>query len=106
MLGWVAATGQFGIEPGMLFMIQFFWQFPHFWAIGWLQFDEYKKAVPELTISKEWKLKEELKRNKEETKSSKVMVNEELRSNKEEIADMKERFAHMEDILEELSKRD
>ena len=44
MLGWVAATGQFGIEPGMLFMIQFFWQFPHFWAIGWLQFDEYKKA--------------------------------------------------------------
>ncbi len=44
MLGWVAATGHFGIEAGMLFMIQFFWQFPHFWAIGWLQFDEYKKA--------------------------------------------------------------
>ena len=44
MLGWVAATGQFGIEAGILFMIQFFWQFPHFWAIGWLQFDEYKKA--------------------------------------------------------------
>ncbi len=44
MLGWVAATGQFGIEAGMLFIIQFFWQFPHFWAIGWLQFDEYKKA--------------------------------------------------------------
>lgn len=44
MLGWVAATGKFGIEAGMLFMIQFFWQFPHFWAIGWLQYDEYKKA--------------------------------------------------------------
>ena len=44
MLGWVAATGHFGIEAGILFMIQFFWQFPHFWAIGWLQFDEYKKA--------------------------------------------------------------
>lgn len=44
MLGWVAATGKFDIEPGMLFMIQFFWQFPHFWAIGWLGFDEYKKA--------------------------------------------------------------
>ncbi|WKK66357.1 heme o synthase [Lutimonas zeaxanthinifaciens] len=44
MLGWVAATDKFGIEPGILFMIQFFWQFPHFWAIGWLQFDEYKKA--------------------------------------------------------------
>tara|TARA_R110002073_G_scaffold40547_5_gene115314 strand:- start:472468 stop:473424 length:957 start_codon:yes stop_codon:yes gene_type:complete len=44
MLGWVAATNQFAVEPGMLFMIQFFWQFPHFWAIGWLQHDEYKKA--------------------------------------------------------------
>lgn len=44
MLGWVAATNHFGIEAGVLFMIQFFWQFPHFWAIGWLQFDEYKKA--------------------------------------------------------------
>ena len=41
MLGWVAATNQFGIEAGFLFMIQFFWQFPHFWAIGWLQFEEY-----------------------------------------------------------------
>lgn len=44
MLGWVAATGNFGIEAGTLFMIQFFWQFPHFWAIGWLLFDDYKKA--------------------------------------------------------------
>jgi len=44
MLGWVAATGEFGIEAGFLFMIQFFWQFPHFWAIGWLQFEEYNKA--------------------------------------------------------------
>lgn len=44
MLGWVAATNHFGIEAGMLFLIQFFWQFPHFWAIGWLQFEEYKKA--------------------------------------------------------------
>ena len=44
MLGWVAATDDFSIEPGMLFLIQFFWQFPHFWAIAWLQYDEYKKA--------------------------------------------------------------
>jgi protoheme IX farnesyltransferase len=44
MLGWVAATNNFGIEAGFLFMIQFFWQFPHFWAIGWLQDEEYKKA--------------------------------------------------------------
>ena len=44
MLGWVAATGKFGIEAGFLFMVQFFWQFPHFWAIGWLQYEEYNKA--------------------------------------------------------------
>lgn len=44
MLGWVAATDKFGIEAGFLFMIQFFWQFPHFWSIGWLQFEEYNKA--------------------------------------------------------------
>ncbi len=44
MLGWVAATNHFGIEAGMLFAIQFLWQFPHFWAIGWLLDDDYKKA--------------------------------------------------------------
>lgn len=44
MLGWVAATGHFGIEAGTLFIIQFFWQFPHFWAIGWFLYDDYKKA--------------------------------------------------------------
>ncbi|MEM9869257.1 MAG: protoheme IX farnesyltransferase, partial [Bacteroidota bacterium] len=42
MLGWVAATNEFGIEPGTLFMIQFFWQFPHFWALGWMLDDDYK----------------------------------------------------------------
>ena len=44
MLGWVAATGNFGIEAGTLFMIQFFWQFPHFWAIGWFLYDDYKNG--------------------------------------------------------------
>ncbi|MGB5691918.1 MAG: heme o synthase [Flavobacteriaceae bacterium] len=44
MLGWVAATNDFGIEPGTLFMIQFFWQFPHFWALGWILDDDYSKA--------------------------------------------------------------
>ncbi len=45
MLGWVAATNDFGIEPGTLFMIQFFWQFPHFWAIGWFLYEDYKRAA-------------------------------------------------------------
>lgn len=44
MLGWVAARNSFGIEPGTLFAIQFFWQFPHFWAIGWFLFEDYQKG--------------------------------------------------------------
>lgn len=44
MLGWVAASGDFSIEPGTLFMIQFFWQFPHFWALGWWLYDDYEKG--------------------------------------------------------------
>lgn len=44
MLGWVAASGTFGIEPGTLFMIQFFWQFPHFWALAWMLDDDYAKG--------------------------------------------------------------
>nr|WP_243878524.1 heme o synthase [Winogradskyella sp. DF17] len=44
MLGWVAARNDFGIEPGTLFAIQFFWQFPHFWSIGWFLYDDYKKG--------------------------------------------------------------
>jgi protoheme IX farnesyltransferase len=44
MIGWLAATNQFGLEPGILFGIQFFWQFPHFWAIAWVLDEDYKKA--------------------------------------------------------------
>lgn len=44
MLGWVAATNNFGIEAGTLFLIQFFWQFPHFWSIGWFLYEDYEKA--------------------------------------------------------------
>jgi len=44
MLGWVAATGSFGLEPGILFALQFMWQFPHFWAIAWKIDDDYLKA--------------------------------------------------------------
>lgn len=44
LLGWVAATNDFDIEPGTLFAIQFLWQFSHFWAIAWIVDDDYKKA--------------------------------------------------------------
>ena len=44
LLGFVAATNDFGIAAGTLFAIQFFWQYPHFIAIAWVQDGEYKKA--------------------------------------------------------------
>ena len=44
LLGFVAATDDFGIAAGTLFAIQFFWQYPHFIAIAWVQDTEYKKA--------------------------------------------------------------
>jgi len=58
LIGWVAATGY--IDPTatfivagneesnlggwVLFLLQFFWQFPHFWAIAWLAHNDYAKA--------------------------------------------------------------
>ncbi len=44
MLGWVAASGNFGPGPGSLFAMQFMWQFPHFWAIAWVMHEDYEKA--------------------------------------------------------------
>jgi protoheme IX farnesyltransferase len=44
LIGWVAATGSFGAGGWVLFLIQFFWQFPHFWAIAWVAFDDYNRA--------------------------------------------------------------
>ena len=44
LLGWVAATDDFGLAAGTLFAIQFFWQFPHFIAIAWVLDEDYKKA--------------------------------------------------------------
>lgn len=44
MLGYVAATNEFGLIPGALFAIQFIWQFPHFWSIAWVLHEDYSKA--------------------------------------------------------------
>jgi protoheme IX farnesyltransferase len=44
LLGYVAGSNAFGPEPGLLFSVQFLWQFPHFWAIAWVLDDDYKKA--------------------------------------------------------------
>lgn len=44
MLGWTAVTNHLDAMCIGLFMIQFFWQFVHFWSIAWLLDDDYKKA--------------------------------------------------------------
>lgn len=52
MLGYVAFTGEFGLIPGILFFVQFMWQFPHFWAIAWVLHDDYLKGGFHLLPSK------------------------------------------------------
>ncbi|MCB9189607.1 MAG: protoheme IX farnesyltransferase [Flavobacteriales bacterium] len=57
MLGYIAVTGEFGWFPGVLFLTQFFWQFPHFWAIAWNIHDDYLKAGFQLLPSKSGRTK-------------------------------------------------
>jgi len=52
MLGAIAELNDFGLKPGVLFFIQFVWQFPHFWAIAWVCFDDYKAGGFSLLPSK------------------------------------------------------
>jgi protoheme IX farnesyltransferase len=44
LLGYVAATNVLDQVAVWLFLVQFFWQFPHFWAIGWFLYEDYEKA--------------------------------------------------------------
>ncbi|MDZ4666668.1 MAG: heme o synthase [bacterium] len=44
LLGWVAYTGKIDMPALILFGVQFFWQFPHFWSIAWILDDDYKRA--------------------------------------------------------------
>jgi len=53
LLGWAAATGGLGVGGWVLFLFQFFWQFPHYWAIGWVGYDEYQKAGISMLPSQE-----------------------------------------------------
>lgn len=52
MLGAVAATDSFGLIPGVLFFVQFVWQFPHFWAIAWVIHEDYQQGGFSLLPSK------------------------------------------------------
>jgi protoheme IX farnesyltransferase len=57
-LGAIAATDKFGFLPGILFFVQFTWQFPHFWAIAWVLYDDYKAGGFSLLPSKSGKSKQ------------------------------------------------
>ena len=55
MIGGVAATegfGEIGFFTFLLFMIQFVWQFPHFWALAWFNNEDYSRANFHLLPSK------------------------------------------------------
>lgn len=57
LLGYVAATNTLNHYALWLFLVQFFWQFPHFWAIAWLSYGDYLKANIMLLPSKDGKSK-------------------------------------------------
>jgi protoheme IX farnesyltransferase len=44
LIGWAAARGGLHLEAWILYAILFFWQFPHFLAIGWMYRDDYARA--------------------------------------------------------------
>src|SRR5258705_9486464 len=44
LIGWAAGNDKLSIGGWVLFGLQFFWQFPHFWAIAWLAHADYTKA--------------------------------------------------------------
>lgn len=56
-IGWIGAVGNIDEIAILLFLIQFFWQFPHFWAIAWMLEDDYRKAGYTLLPSYEGRTK-------------------------------------------------
>ncbi len=53
LIGWVAGNDDFAFAGLSLFLIQFLWQFPHFWAIAWVAHNDYTKVGFKLLPSKE-----------------------------------------------------
>jgi len=41
LIGWVAGDDKLSMGGWVLFAFQFFWQFPHFWAIAWVAHKDY-----------------------------------------------------------------
>jgi protoheme IX farnesyltransferase len=44
LIGYSAFEGHLNLEAGLLFLVQFFWQFPHFWSIAWVLHEDYQRA--------------------------------------------------------------
>ncbi len=44
LIGYAAFRGDLNLEAGLLFLVQFFWQFPHFWSIAWVLHEDYQRA--------------------------------------------------------------
>ncbi|MES2800174.1 MAG: heme o synthase [Bacteroidota bacterium] len=58
MLGYIAQTNDFDLQAGVLFFVQFCWQFPHFWAIAWVVHEDYQAGGFSLLPSKTGRTKE------------------------------------------------
>jgi heme o synthase len=44
LIGWAAGNDAITAGGWVLFLLQFMWQFPHFWAIAWIAHSDYAKA--------------------------------------------------------------
>lgn len=53
LIGWTAGQDALSAGGWILFGIQFFWQFPHFWAIAWIAHRDYTNAGFKLMPSNE-----------------------------------------------------
>ena len=53
LIGWVAGNDDFAYAGWALFLIQFIWQFPHFWAIAWVTHADYSRVGFKLLPAKE-----------------------------------------------------
>jgi protoheme IX farnesyltransferase len=53
LIGWVAATNEFSAGGWILLLIQFLWQFPHFWAIAWVSHADYSRVGFKLLPAKD-----------------------------------------------------
>jgi protoheme IX farnesyltransferase len=53
LIGWAAGNDDLSAGGWILFGLQFFWQFPHFWAIAWIAHKDYTAAGFKLLPSNE-----------------------------------------------------